>query len=259
MSAASAASGGAIEPWLLEPRLEQVMVELTTRCNLRCVYCAVSQPGYLHHDLELEPEDLARQVLALRPSEVQINGHGETTLIEGWHRVADVLIRRGIRLTLTTHFNKRLTDEEIELISRLWVLTISCDTADPALYAELRRGGRLERLQENLRRVREACARRRGRKPYVSLNCTLTHRNVATLPGLVHFAKAEGADAVSVTNLLEYPELPNADRARHPAEVDPAGALAALDAAAAAGRETGIEFNVMPGLRESLEAAIGRS
>jgi MoaA/NifB/PqqE/SkfB family radical SAM enzyme len=45
-----------LDPCLLRARPRVVFVELTSRCNVRCIYCPVSLPEYLGRDLEFDVE-----------------------------------------------------------------------------------------------------------------------------------------------------------------------------------------------------------
>jgi MoaA/NifB/PqqE/SkfB family radical SAM enzyme len=45
-----------LDPRLLRARPRVVFVELTSRCNVRCIYCPVSLPEYVGRDLEFDVE-----------------------------------------------------------------------------------------------------------------------------------------------------------------------------------------------------------
>ncbi|MGQ0551677.1 MAG: radical SAM protein [Planctomycetota bacterium] len=257
-TAPAAVDADGIEERLLGTRLQQVLLELTSKCNLRCIYCAVSQPFYVGRELELERAEIVNQLVALGPIEFQLNGHGETTLIKGWDELARDLLDRGLALTLISHLNKDMSDAEIDVMARLKMLTVSCDTIDPAVYQRLRRGGRLERVAQNLRRILERCRSEGLPKPYIAINCTTTHINVLGIPDLVRMAAEMGLACVSLTNLVEYPEIPGCERPLHPAEVDPQGALAAVRHARELAQGFGIDYHVMGDLEDSLEQALRR-
>jgi MoaA/NifB/PqqE/SkfB family radical SAM enzyme len=251
----SATSVDVIEEHLLEVRPFQVLLELTGRCNLRCIYCAVSQPDYVHRDLELDRDEIVRQVVELAPAEFQISGHGETSLVKGWHELGRALQERGLSTTMISHLNKPMSEDEIHVLSRLDRLTVSCDTQDPALYQRLRRGGRLEKVAENIRRILQLC-RRDGIPPtYIALNCTATHLNVAGIPELVAWGADLGVSAVMLTNLVEYPEIEGVEKPLHPSTVDPAGALQAIRRGAEVANARGIDYLPMGDLVAVLEEA----
>ncbi|MBI5432768.1 MAG: radical SAM protein [Planctomycetes bacterium] len=231
-------------------------VELTSRCNARCVYCGVSQPWYAGRDLELSDDALLELVARQHPLEVRLSGNGETTMLPHWSRTARRLLERGFELTLNTNLTKPLSDDELDVLSRFRSLEISCDSADAELLAKLRRGVRLERIEENLARLHETCRRARREPPYLNIGCTLTDLTLPGLPELVRWVKRHGAHALGVVNMERYPEPAGAVRFRHPAEGDPRRALETLAETRALAAELGLAFFVQPGLVDALEDAL---
>lgn len=235
---------------LLEPGLRYVMLELTSRCNLRCVYCAVSQPDFHGLDITLGFDRLRAELGSEGPIEIQMNGHGETTIVRNWEVLARELMEDGHRLSLTSNLAIPLRDEELAVISRMERVTVSLDTSDPDLLARLRRGSRLEKIEANLRRIREG-----ERRPYVAINCTFTDQVMEGLPALVEWAAAHDLQCVALTNLVEYPTIDPGMVVRHPAEADPVRALALVRQARERATQLGLDFHAMDGLQELLVEA----
>lgn len=90
---------------LSSPVTPHVHLELTSRCNLRCIYCAVSQPGYKGSDFPLASlEYLIEQVKVRGTTSIAVNGHGETTFIPEWFRATNLFADAGFSLALTSNF-----------------------------------------------------------------------------------------------------------------------------------------------------------
>src|SRR5438552_3550832 len=104
--------------------VREVRLSLTTRCNLRCVYCAVSQSNYLAMDM---PADVLRQATAAilsiagdhRLRAVHVNGHGETTLVSGWVHICKALLDEKIPLTITSNLAKVFSADELVVLSQM--------------------------------------------------------------------------------------------------------------------------------------------
>ena len=234
---------------LLRPHLRRVMLELTTRCNLRCTYCAVSHPDYVSRDLAFDAREVANSVAWLRPHEVQISGHGETTIAAGWLDLARDLLELGYPLSITTNLAKRLRDEEVEVLARFASITVSCDSPDPETFAAIRRGGKLEKLDENLARIARAADPDPTKRPYIALNCVLSDRNVTQLPDLVDWAADRDLKCVSLTHLVSHEALID-EAPGHPTNVP--GAWRYVDEARERARRRKLDFNVMGGLEDAL-------
>ena len=241
---------------LLAPVPRFVMLELTTRCNLRCLYCALSQPEFHGRDLDFDRDAMIAELARLGVRNVQISGHGEATIVPGWHVVARALQAADIRIQLTTNLTKKLSAEELDVFAKMQAITLSCDTVDPETFHRLRRPARLEQVRANLARLKAHLPPRGSGRPFMAVNCTYSDRVVDGLPELLAWARAEDFDAVSLVNLFEYPTVEADYPVRHPKNADPARAIRRIHEAAAIARELGLEFNVMDGLIAELEEAV---
>lgn len=241
---------------LLAPVPRFVILELTTRCNLRCLYCALSQPEFHGRDLDFDREAMIAELARLGVHNVQISGHGEATVVPRWHVVARALQDAGIRIQLTTNLAKRLSDEELAVFAVMQCITVSCDTVDPELFHKLRRPARFDQMLTNLARLKSVLAPRGPGRPFLAINCTFSDRVVDGLPALLRWARDNEFDAVSLVNLFEYPAVIPDFPVRHPKHVDPARAIQRIHEGATLARELGLEFNVMDGLSAELEAVV---
>lgn len=247
-----------VPPDLLEPTPRFVILELTTRCNLRCLYCALSQPSFHGRDLEFDRDAMIAELARIGVRNVQISGHGEATIVPQWHVIARSLQDAGIRIQLTTNLAKQLSAEELAVFTRMQCITLSCDTVDPELFHKLRRPARFDQMTANLARLKSVLAPRGPERPFLAINCTLSDRVIDGLPALLTWARDNEFDAVSLVNLFEYPAVDPDFPVRHPKHADPAHANQRIREAAQLARELGLEFNVMDGLSAELEAAVQR-
>jgi molybdenum cofactor biosynthesis enzyme MoaA len=98
--------------------LKEICLSLTTRCNLRCVYCAVSQSTYRGMEMPAKLINLAlatisRSTRCDKIEAIRVNGHGETTCMAGWTDVCKSLLDRNLPLVLTTKFGKGVSVRRI--------------------------------------------------------------------------------------------------------------------------------------------------
>lgn len=205
----------AVADLLTPSTTEMVYLELTSRCNLRCTYCAVSQPTYVGSDLPLERFDpFLEEMRERRVQVIVMNGHGESSIVTGWEALADRLADAGFRLHITTNLAKRLTPGEVSALSRFEKIYISLDTVDPALCAELRRGARMDVILENLELIRKHAASRR-RNPEIGISVVVSDLSAPGLGTLIDTMWQRGATVFRFGDLAEYPPLEGVLVARH--------------------------------------------
>lgn len=242
-------------------RLDHMELEFTTACNLNCVYCNTQGKNYTIHELDLSrfAEIVDFLVAAGRP-QVSVFGHGETTCRKDWHRYCDTLLQHGLRLTITTNLAKNFSEAEIETLSRFALITISVDTVDPMLFAALRKGAKLGRILNNMKRIRE-CAEKDGRRaPELRWNCVVSSAVVSGLDRLVTAGCAAGVGGFVFTRYNEYghnvpgaPELlPVAEMPEHALP----GAVASLQRAMRTAKALGAALRTEYGLMEQIESRI---
>ncbi|MGK2856052.1 MAG: radical SAM/SPASM domain-containing protein [Thermoanaerobaculia bacterium] len=200
---------------------ETVYLELTSRCNLRCTYCAVSQPTYVGSDLPLERfEGFLEEMRARRVRIIVMNGHGESSIVSGWDALSDRLADAGFQLHITTNLAKRLKPEEISALSRFEKIYVSLDTIDPELCAQLRRGARLETIYENLAAIRAHAAARR-RTPEIGVSVVVSDQSAPGLAALIEGMWERGATVFRFGDLAEYPPIEGTLTARHLSALPP--------------------------------------
>lgn len=201
-------------------------VELTSRCNLRCVYCLKAQPKERYRDgdghdspymvfgADMTPDAVAVVVQGLaerKVEEVTLNGHGETTIYPGWDKIALDLIARGIRVILTSNFSKRFSDEEVAVLSRFHHLYISIDSSDPERVSRYRQKARLDVMLDNLRRIRDSAGRENRPPPGIRFCTGLYQEVIPTVVDLARLAADLKVEHQIFWHQYVYPSVANAE------------------------------------------------
>lgn len=241
--------------------MNAVHVELTSRCNLRCVYCRLCQPNYLASDMPAEViDEVVAFLLAERPRLVSMNGHGETTLLEGWHRHCTPLIAAGLPLHIITNLARNLTPEDVDTLARFHSLEVSLDTADAELLKETRRKADLRTILYNILQIRAAAIRNviagvQRKLPTYSLSVVVHDKNIFHLEELICLGQAVGVRNYIFCNMTKYPDVEGAVNVQPLAqlpEADIPKALHALGRVAELAEQFKLSVNIVPGLVESL-------
>jgi len=162
---ASAASMASVGPLVdsFERRISYLRLSVTDRCNLRCVYC-MSEDMQFHSSPELltieELDRVARLFIARGVRKLRITG-GEPLVRKGvieLFRSLSSCLRDGSlhELTLTTnglrlaHFAQDLAAAGVRRVN------VSLDTLDPQRFAQITRGGALEKVLEGIEAAQDA-------------------------------------------------------------------------------------------------------
>lgn len=179
-------------PYLLE-------IELTNRCNLKCVHCLHGTDGsFKKTALSLEK---FKQILAQFPhaTRINLNGLGEFVMNPEFAEIIRHIRQTRPYCRITTYSNGTLLSGERArklLGSGLSSLTVSLDAATAATYSKVR-GGDFDAVVRNVRdflTLRNLSGRR---APLVYLSYTMVDENEGEFSAFVQLAADLGVDQIS--------------------------------------------------------------
>ncbi|MDD5674354.1 MAG: radical SAM protein [Chitinivibrionales bacterium] len=181
-------------------------MEFTLQCNLKCAYCNYTTSQYRAPGKEIDPlalEAIINDIIEHKPSGVCVTGRGETTLYKNWHRCCDRLLDENISLGMITNLAKEFSVQELETLSRFSTIEASCDTADPALFRELRRGNTQERFLKNMDDIRATAARAGRKGPAFIWSCVVCDKTVFGLVDFVRFGLQHGVRGFNLNGYVQ--------------------------------------------------------
>lgn len=187
-----------------------LILELTTRCNLRCVMCAINQDpriqkgGEWYGDLSLDAFDNLARVIS-RIKRIDLNGHGESLLSPYFLPILEKVKQHGAYVGITT--NALLMGERIsEAIVRQHMdeIIVSIHAATAESYAKISRGGKLDDLIANLKALNSFKEQYKTRLPAVRFNFVGMKGNIDELQGLIRLAAGLKVETITVLPLAEY-------------------------------------------------------
>jgi MoaA/NifB/PqqE/SkfB family radical SAM enzyme len=173
---------------------EFLIIEMTSRCNLRCKYCQKSMdswnmlPG---RDQDLPPNIEARiqDALAQTPfGTIQLTGVGEFTFRDDWVQSLERLNALAGRVALISNFAKTFTDEELDGLLSVKHLMVSVDTTDAALLKSVRKAVSLSTISLNMTLLRMRAQKRGVPLPWIKINAVIYLENLRTIEDLAYFA-----------------------------------------------------------------------
>lgn len=158
------------------------MIEVSSRCNLRCPLCSVGR-GALSRKGDLPIEVYTRLVYALSPSVQRLALHnlGEPLLHRDLPQLIRIAKEAGIgSVFLSTNLAVDVPERVAALAnSGIDEIVCSLDAADPEKYPIYRVGGRYEVVLRNLDVLTAARRALRGKGPRIRLQFLLFRHNVA--------------------------------------------------------------------------------
>lgn len=177
-----------------------VQIEPVGHCNLRCRMCPVR---YREARNALLPWDDFVGIVDGLPalSELHLQGLGEPLMHPRFFDMTDYAVARGVAVSVNTNLSL-LTARSAMRFARSGMTTIyvSVDGATASTYEWIRDGGRFERLERNMLRLRDAIDRHGG-GPRVAVTAVVMRENVDELADLVVLAARWGVRAVNVQHL----------------------------------------------------------
>lgn len=174
-------------------------IEITTRCNLSCAYCARSFRAVPPEDMPLER---FRTILALLPHACRVTlvGLGEPLLHPRLNEYIALAAGQGRRVGLVT--NAMLLDRkraEALLAAGLRSIAFSLDAPDQELASELRPGTDLSRVIKNIKGFVDAAKAYPGVSTAVFT--AVSQKTLPRLEGLVDLVAGLGVHVMMMTDL----------------------------------------------------------
>lgn len=173
-------------------------VEPTNMCNLSCPLCVSATHNGSRPEAMLSLETFRRFIDEVGDCLLLLIlwNWGEPFLHP---QICDMIAyasRRGILVHSSTNGNVVFSAEKAEQIvaSGLSSLIFAIDGATPETYSRYRQGGRLDKVQENIRSVVRARKKLGSRLPLITVRFVVMRQNESELPLVEEMARNLGAD-----------------------------------------------------------------
>ncbi|MFH1092485.1 MAG: radical SAM protein, partial [Pseudomonadota bacterium] len=182
------------QPYEVEarPKLEEVHINISTRCNLSCLMCGQDHKSRL----TLDYKRLIQAVDWSKGPRLIIQG-GEPLVVPAAFKLAAYVRRKASPLTLITNATAFTSQWREILLEGKNECRISLNAASRPTHEAVNRGSRWPKV---LAAVRRLAAEREKRKSglYITLRMTVLPQNAFEMPEFVRFGNAEGyADRIT--------------------------------------------------------------
>ena len=243
---------------------DTVYVELTSRCNLRCIYCKKSLPGnddVPGRNIDMSEKTIEASINFIKKAgykHIGLSGTGETTHMKNWMEVCGRFFAIGpMNFMLNSNFTRMFSTEELDFLLNFSSIMVSLDTADAAVLKSVR-GADLRSITTNIILLRTR-ARILGRKmPPILINCTVTSTNAFLIVDLAQYCAEMKVYGLMLNSLFDYENRREADRVKAVENMDAAGLSALreqITKALTLLKDTGVQMGVMPRLLDIANGA----
>lgn len=247
-----------------------VMLEYSSRCNLRCKYCTKSAEGddlIPGRDQDMTEADVEKILQFLRSnpvSELLLAGTGETTVAKRWTEDIPLLIEAARNLNasalihLNSNFARRFTNDELAVIQQLDRVNVSIDTDDYDLTKSLRAKSSLSDIFFNIIKLKSFCFSRNLESPTITIVSVVTADTFQTLPSLIYTLSLLPIDEIVLCDLMEtQATIENLICGFDNSATSMSETVDQIDASVKFLQQaTNIKLNLQPAFRQSLTEAI---
>lgn len=193
--------------WPADPPLTKVYIEPTTACNYNCRTCVrntwTEKTGSMAFSTFKRILADLKEVKSLRT--MAFWGIGEPLLHPRIIEMIGLAHGLGIKTELITNGALLTASMARELIQAgLSTLVVSVDGASSEDYENIRCGGNLDQVQENILELQKIKQETGRQNPELGLEFVVMKRNMDQLPSLWPMAFSLGAAFIILTNLLPY-------------------------------------------------------
>lgn len=191
-------------------RFLEVMLDVTDRCNLRCVMCYFSlRPADKPWQVGDMPLPLFRHIAAEvfpRARSVALSCGSEPLIVPAFPEMLATAGTYAVPNLWLVSNGMVMTEELMRqfIATPLHRLCVSLDAAMASTYAGIRRGANWDTVCGNLRRLRALKEQCGSPYPRVRLNFVMMRRNIGELAAFVDLAAELGADEIDARHVVLY-------------------------------------------------------
>jgi radical SAM protein with 4Fe4S-binding SPASM domain len=190
-----------------------IIVEATTKCNLKCRMCMRSKRESGIYDADM-PFDLYASIISnlKYPTRfVSFVGLGEQLLNPQFFPMIDFAKKKGFEVSLTDNFTLMDKETAHSLInSQIDYLYASFDSVSRVQFEKIRVGASFDTVVENIRSFVEAKKQLKSNKPKVFFKSTISKENYSEVSDLIRFAEELGLDGIDFSKeIRQAPDYVN--------------------------------------------------
>lgn len=181
----------------------RIVLEMTSACNIKCVFCGRDEAEFNQTYLKLSVLDKLKKPLEVC-EEVTLFGWGEPTINPHFSEFLRRLNETSVRKYFVT--NGMRLDKFIDDIFKYKVdiIAVSLDGADSAMNDKIRIGSSFTKITQNILQIQEKKRTLGVEFPYMNFVFVAMKSNIKELPKMVELAKKLNIQEVKVVFLSAF-------------------------------------------------------
>jgi len=179
---------------------QEIIVEVTNRCNLRCLMCVRTYRDIKEKDLSLDEFGILLENIPFQTEQISFAGLGEPLLNPGLSFMIEQCQKRGLKSVLYTNavlLNARPSTDLIK--AGLSAIVISFDGADASTYEYYRRGAKFAEVRSNILNFLKI-KRTLGSSVTVEMQLIILKRTIPEIKSFLRVWSLPGINSVRIKN-----------------------------------------------------------
>jgi radical SAM protein with 4Fe4S-binding SPASM domain len=198
------------------PYPDSLHIEISTACNLACIYCPRTLDGKAEYMTTSEGRFFSttalNQTIQGFSRRLTLHGFGEPLLHPSFCDIIALVGGSNIAVRFTTNGTLLSADISEKLVSNsIEAVTVSLDAAAPDEFSRLRGGASLDQVLNNLKQLVALKKKVESSFPRLFINMVIHKENYMQIPGVIDITSGIGADLLVlqpfVPPLGKYSEL----------------------------------------------------
>ncbi|WP_220092236.1 radical SAM protein [Helicobacter sp. 16-1353] len=187
----------------LESYPRRIVLEMTSACNIKCIFCGRDEAEFNQTYLKLDVLDKLDSVLDYC-EEVTLFGWGEPTINPKFKQFLQKLNKKNVRKYFVT--NGTRLDKFIDDIFdyKVDIIAVSLDGADAKTNDRIRVGAKFEKIIENIKAIIAKKESLNLSYPYMNFVFVAMESNIRELPKMIKLAKELKMQEVKVVFLSAF-------------------------------------------------------
>lgn len=188
---------------LLKSYPRRIILEMTSACNIKCIFCGRDEAEFNQTYLPLEILDKLKPVLQ-KCEEVTLFGWGEPTINPKFSKFLERLDQTPVRKYFVTNGTRlhRFIDDIFKY--HVDIIAVSMDGPDPKTNDRIRVGSNFKDVVKNIRNIQEKKIELGVDFPYMNFVFVAMKSNIQELPKMIPLAKELNIQEVKVVFLTAF-------------------------------------------------------